>query len=310
MTLPTRQLGRTGSAVTVLGYGAMELRGGENFGGPALSDGDAGRLLNDVLDAGITLIDTSIDYGDSEELIGRHLSVRRDEYFLASKCGCALSLAPGVLPDGATHDFSAANVRAGVEQSLRRLRTDRLDLVQVHLSPSRTEMAAAGTIEALHDLRDEGKVRFLGMSGTLPNLPEHIEMDVFDEFQIPYSALQPEHDELVSDAAAAGAGVIVRGGTARGAAAEDKNFTVQPLSASGPSAQDRWDTANFDELLDGLSRHEFVLRFTISHPGVTSTIVGTANLDHLRGNAAIVSRGPLPADVYAEARRRLGLTAL
>jgi aryl-alcohol dehydrogenase-like predicted oxidoreductase len=306
MSIPTRVLGRTGVEVPVLGYGAMELRGPSYMGGPAITDEDAGRLLNELLDAGADLIDTSVDYGRSEELIGRYLSSRRDEFFLASKCGCPLSLPPGVLPMPDTHDFSTANVRAGVEQSLRRLQTDHLDLVQVHLSPPPSELTGTGTIEALGKLRAEGKVRFIGMSGTLPNLPGHIAMGVFDVFQIPYSALQPEHDELISRAADAGAGVLIRGGTARGTASEDKNWTVQPLSSSGPAAQDRWQAAKLDELLDdGMNRHEFILRFTLSHPGVSSAIVGTSNLEHLRSNVAMASRGPLPEDVYAEARRRL-----
>src|SRR5450631_824041 len=125
MTIETRPLGRTGTDVTILGYGAMELRGQPY--GPAIDDQEAGRLLSAVLDGGINLIDTSIDYGRSEELIGRYLAHRRDEYFLASKCGCMLDLPPDATPPY-PHDWSAANVRAGVEQSLRRLCTDRLDL--------------------------------------------------------------------------------------------------------------------------------------------------------------------------------------
>src|ERR1700757_143960 len=92
MTIETRPLGHTGADVTILGYGAMELRGQPY--GVALEDETAGRLLNTVLDGGINLIDTSIDYGRSEELIGRHLSHRRGEYFLASKCGCLLGPPP------------------------------------------------------------------------------------------------------------------------------------------------------------------------------------------------------------------------
>jgi aryl-alcohol dehydrogenase-like predicted oxidoreductase len=161
-------------------------------------------------------------------------------------------------------------------------------------------------VEELERLRDEGKIRFLGMSGTLPNLPGQIEMSVFDVFQIPYSALQPEHDEMLSRATAAGAGVLIRGGAARGSAAEDKNWTVQPLGATGASAQDRWQAAGLDELLqDGMTRHEFILRFTLSHPALSSTIVGTSSLEHLRDNVAIAARGPLPAQVYIEAKRRL-----
>ena len=89
MSIPRRALGSTGVEVSALGYGAMELRGAPRA---RIDDADAGRLLNAVLDGGIDLIDTSIDYGRSEELIGRFLADRRDEYFLASKCGCMLDL--------------------------------------------------------------------------------------------------------------------------------------------------------------------------------------------------------------------------
>lgn len=90
--LPKRTLGRTGLEVTTLGYGAMELRGGAR--GRQLSEEDAGRILNNVLDSGINFIDTSIDYGMSEERIGRHIAHRRDDYFLASKCGCLVGWEP------------------------------------------------------------------------------------------------------------------------------------------------------------------------------------------------------------------------
>ena len=131
-------------------------------------------------------------------------------------------------------------------------------------------------------------------------------MSVFDVFQIPYSALQPEHDEMLARAAAAGAGVLIRGGVARGSAAEDKNWTVQPLGANGPAAQDRWQAAALDELLDnGMTRHEFILRFTLSHPALSSTIVGTSSLEHMRENLEAAARGPLPPDLYAEAKGRL-----
>src|ERR1700753_991939 len=127
MTIERRPLGRTGTDVTILGYGAMELRGQPH--GPATADEDAGRLLNAVLDGGINLIDTSPDYGRSEELIGRYVGHRRDEFFLASKGGCLIGLPAAARPPY-PHDYSPGNVRAAVEQSLRRLRTDHLDLVQ------------------------------------------------------------------------------------------------------------------------------------------------------------------------------------
>jgi aryl-alcohol dehydrogenase-like predicted oxidoreductase len=305
--LPTAVLGRTGVEVSSLGFGAMELR--------KAAEGDAApKLLNAVLDAGITMIDTSPDYGPSEELIGQHIAGRRDEYFLASKCGCGVEPPPAAegFPE---HHYDRRNIRAAVEQSLRRMRTDRLDLVQVHMSPTRSTLEEHDTIAELEALRDEGKLRFIGMSGTLPELPEHIEMGVFDAFQIPYSALERDHEDLISQAAAAGAGTIIRGGVARGVPESlPGGYERLPeamrarLTQATEERKQRWQAAEaaLEDLLDGMSRMEFLLRFTLAHPGMHTTIVGTANPAHLADNVAAARKGPLPADVYEEARRRIG----
>jgi aryl-alcohol dehydrogenase-like predicted oxidoreductase len=301
--LPTRTLGRTGLQVTQLGYGAMELRGAPR--GPVVDDDQAERVLRAVLDGGINYIDTSIDYGVSEARIGAVLGSRRSEFYLASKCGCAVDPPPGERPD---HVFTRDNVVAGVEQSLRRLRTDYLDVVQFHASPSPAVLEQQGGLEALQNLQRQGKVRFLGISGTLPNLTDQIHMGVFDVFQIPYSALQPEHEQLISDAAAAGGGTVIRGGVVKGALAQDKDGSAPRGLAADP--RELWDDAQLDDLLDGASRNEFILRYTFSHPDMHTTIVGTANVEHLAANLAAARKGPLPADVYAEAKRRLGQRAV
>jgi aryl-alcohol dehydrogenase-like predicted oxidoreductase len=304
MTIMTRTLGRTQADVTILGYGAMELRGQPR--GPEIDDDTAGRLLNAVLDGGINLIDTSPDYGRSEELIGQHLGHRRDEFFLASKCGCLIEIPADAQPPY-PHDYSPANVRADVEQSLRRLRTDRLDLVQVHMSPSVEQLRDNQTVETLQELQKEGKVRFIGMSGILPNLPGQIAMDVFDAFQIPYSAVQRDHEELITAAAGTGAGTLIRGGAARGAPSEDKSWRTGPLSQPAGLGQRNWAASGIGDLLagSGMTPMEFVLRFTLSHPYLSTTIVGTASPDHLQSNIATAEKGPLPADLYAEAKSRL-----
>jgi aryl-alcohol dehydrogenase-like predicted oxidoreductase len=304
MAIMTRVLGRTGADVTILGFGAMELRGQPR--GPEIADQDAGRVLNAVLDGGINLIDTSPDYGRSEELIGSYIGHRRDEFFLASKCGCLLEV-PASTPPPYPHDYSPGNVRAVVEQSLRRLRTDRLDLVQVHMSPSKAVLKDNQTVQTLADLRAEGKVRFIGMSGILPHLADHIAMGVFDVFQIPYSAVQRDHEDLITAAADGGAGTLIRGGAARGAASADKNWRAGPLSQEPGVAQRNWETSGIAGLLDaaGISSMEFVLRFTLSHPGLSTTIVGTSSPAHLASNIAVAEAGPLPADLYDEARKLL-----
>ena len=76
---------------------------------------------------------------------------------------------------------------------------------------------------------------------------------------------------------------------------------------SSEDLRDRWEQADLDDLLNGMSRMEFMLRFTIANPDLDTTIVGTKNVDHLRENIAAAAKGPLPTDVVAEAKRRLAL---
>ena len=297
--LPRRQLGRTGLNVTMLGYGAMELRGAPR--GRDISEGQAETILNAVLDAGINYIDTSIDYGLSEERIGRYIGHRRDEYFLASKCGCLVGAPAAPRGERSPHVFTRENITAGVEQSLKRMKTDYLDVVQFHSSPSAQTLEDNAAVEALLDLKSAGKVRYIGMSGTFPNLKDHIAMGVFDVFQIPYSAVEREHETAIAAASAAGAGIVIRGGAAKGAPAPDKHTGLQ---------WERWRQAGLDEVLQDMGPVEFVLRFTFSHPDMDTTIVGTVNPAHLEANLAALRKGPLPPDLYAEAKGRLATAGL
>lgn len=296
--LEKRRLGRTGLEATVLGFGAMDL------GGPpvtnVITDDEAGRVLNAVLDSGINYIDTSIDYNVSEARIGQAISHRRKEFFLATKCGCV----PGK-PMGTGHVNTAANIRAGVEHSLRTMKTDYIDVVQFHESLTRSAWEADGGLDELRKMKKEGKLHFIGVSGTLPNLAEQIKSGVFDVFQIPYSALQREHEDMISKASEAGAGIVIRGGVARGAPSDwDRRYYM--LTKDEMSS--RWDKARLDELLDGMSRIEFMVRFVISNPDLDTTIIGTKDLEHLRANLEAAMKGPLPEDVVTEAKRRLDLT--
>jgi aryl-alcohol dehydrogenase-like predicted oxidoreductase len=303
--LPKSILGRTGLEVTKLGYGAMELRGTDHF--PRLSSKQASTILHSVLDNGINYLDTSPDYGYSEQLIGEQIAHRRGEFYLASKCGCPVE-EPDVPHDQRKpHDFSRANVRAGIEQSLRRMKTDYLDVVQFHVSPSRSELAANDSIAELLKLREEGKVRFIGISGTMPHLGDQIAMDVFDVFQIPYSVVEREHEDLIHKAAQSGAGIVIRGGVSRGVMVKDESVIDDYPAFLQPAFRARrrlWQQSNIDDLLAGMAPMEFILRFTLSNPDMTTTIVGTANPGHLLDNVKMAAKGPLPADIYAEACKR------
>ncbi|MEQ1888921.1 MAG: aldo/keto reductase [Alphaproteobacteria bacterium] len=297
--LEQRTLGRTGLSVTVLGFGAMDLGGPPAAG--EITDDEAGRVLNAVLDSGVNFIDTAVCYGTSEARIGKAISHRRSEFILATKCGCV----PGKGMGGA-HIHTAANIRAGVEHSLRAMRTDYIDIVQIHRSLTRAEWEAEGAMDELLKLKQEGKLRFIGESGILPHLTEQVASGLFDVFQIPYSALQREHEDIIAAASAAGAGIIIRGAVARGAPT-DWNKSYYMLSRDEMSG--RWETGRLDELLNGMSRMEFMVRFAIADPSLDTTIIGTKNPDHLKDNLAAARNGPLPADVFSEAKRRLDATA-
>ncbi len=293
--LPRKTLGRTNLEVTALGYGAMEVRGPRIWGGRPIEDADAGRILNAVLDEGINFIDTANDYGRSEEFIGKYLSNRRSEFVLATKCGCTV-VHKDEHTDDTPHVWTRDNLFRGLNESLQRMKTDHIDLMQLH-NPSVEQVEEGHLVEALREMKQSGKVLWIGISSTNPHLETYINSGDFDAFQIPYSALEREHEALIQQASDAGAGVIVRGGVARG----------EPGAGLGNADRwAEWEKAGLDDLLDeGESRTAFLLRFTNSHPGMSTNIVGTSSPEHLRENVAAAARGPLPASTYDEVKRRL-----
>jgi aryl-alcohol dehydrogenase-like predicted oxidoreductase len=270
--LPTAILGRTGLEITRLGYGSGHRK--------PINDDQRKAILTAVLDEGINFIDTARAYGNSEELIGRYLSHRRSEFFLATK----------------GHIWTKEELFQGLHESLRRLKTDYVDVMQLH-NPTVEQCEQGRLVDALLEMRQQGKVRWIGVSTTLPHLPVYLQWDVFDVFQIPYSALERDHEDWITKAAEAGIGIITRGGVALG----------EPGVGLGDT--DRWqkfEAAGLDELRgEEENRTTFMLRFTLTHPHTHTIIVGTTNPDHLRENVQAALRGPLPADVYAEAVRRL-----
>jgi aryl-alcohol dehydrogenase-like predicted oxidoreductase len=293
--IPKRKLGRTGLEVTCLGYGTMEIRGSRIWDGRAVSDKQAETILNAVLDAGINFIDTANDYGRGEELIGRYLGNRRNQFYLATKCGCCVTR-KNENTDDTSHVWTRENLYRGLNESLQRLKTDHIDLMQLH-NPNVEQCKTGDLVKVLEDMRKEGKVRWIGCSSTLPDILTYIGWGVFDTFQMPYSALQRQHEDVITKAARSGAGVIVRGGVARG----------EP--GAGLGTQEFWRKfaeARLDEIRDPAeSRTAFLLRYAISHPDISTAIVGTLRPEHLAENVSAVSKGPLGKDKYAEVKMRL-----
>ncbi len=296
MSLPKRTLGRTGLEVTQLGHGAMEVRGERIWGGRPCTDDQAKVILNAVVDAGINFIDTANDYGKSEMYLGRYLSGRRDEFYLATKCGCHVTYAGD--HDETPHIWTRDNLLRNIADSLMKMQVDYVDLLQLH-NPTVEQAEEFKLVDTLNEIKEMGATKFIGCSSTSPHLATYIDWGVFDVFQIPYSALERRHENLITKAAEAGAGIIIRGGAARG----------EPGVAQGGSNEERWkkfEAAKLDELREpNESRTAFLLRFTLSHPHCHTTIVGTLIPEHLKENVAVAERGPLPDDVYEEAKKRL-----
>ena len=270
--LPTAVLGRTGLEVTRLGYGAGHRK--------PMNNKERETILNSVLDSGVNLIDTAISYGNSEELIGRYISHRSSEFHVATK----------------GHTWTSKGLLRGLHKSLRRLKADYVDVFQLH-NPTVEQCERGRLVEALQKMREAGKVRWIGVSTTLPHLPMFLEWGAFDVFQVPYSALERDHEGWITRSAEAGTGILVRGGAAQG----------EP--GVGTGSPDRWrrfQEAGLDDLREeNESRTAFMLRFTLTHAHSHTNIVGTTNPEHLRQNTLAILKGPLPTDVQGEAVRRL-----
>ena len=307
--LPAAILGSTDLEVTRLGYGGLELKG-PAVDGRDLTHAEAAEVLDAVLDSGITMIDTADCYGISEEMIGRHLSNRRSEYVLATKAGCHRD-AP---PSGGTKDLTREGLVYNVERSLRRLRTDHIDLLQIHTPvvkrgnrPVLGHTERDEIIATLEHMRAQGKFRWIGVSTNLPHLAHFFNWGVFDAYMLPYSVFQREHEEWITKLAGLGLGTIIRSGAARGE--PDHEGSVAYLQGVLLSPETRWryfEALDLDSLRGpGESRIAFILRYCLSHPGVDTVVNGTVSLEELRENVRTAERGPLPQDIVDEVNRRM-----
>lgn len=255
-----RPLGNTGVMISPLGLGTVKLgrREGVKYPEPFdIPDDDAASLLLDTARSlGINLLDTAPAYGASEERLGRLLGASRHEWVLCTKAGEEFE--NGV----SRFDFSPQAVTASIDRSLRRLRTDRVEIALLH-SDGRDEeiIERSGALEALGRCRDAGKVRAIGVS-TKTLAGAILAAERCDVVMLTLHPQARGDEPALEVAARTGAGVLVKKALASG-----------HLSAS-----------------DGVDPVEASLRFVLSRPAVSSVIVGTINPDHLRANVAAAER--------------------
>jgi hypothetical protein len=282
-----RVFGGTGLEVSVLGFGGSEI--GYEQATPETVE----RLLGAALDSGLNVIDTAECYLESEELIGRAVSRRRSEYHLFTKCGHASGL------DGP--DWSPRLIAESIERSLRRLRTDHVDLIQLH-SCSAEVLRDGAVVEVLRRAREQGKARFIGYSGDGADALHAVECGAFDTLQTSVSIADQEAVTLtLPRASERGMGVIAKRPVANAVwrhEARPDNEYVRPY-------WDRVRQLDYDFLKgDVRAAMGTALRFTLTVPGVHTAIVGTTKPGRWRENAELLADGPLPTEEFEAVRAR------
>src|SRR5687767_8194889 len=283
-----RQLGQTDMQVSVLGFGGAEI------GFQGATEETVERLLKSALDAGLNVIDTGECYEGSEELIGKTVSDRRPDYYLFTKCGHPRGIG--------SEDWSPSSLLESIERSLRRLRTERLDLIQLH-SCSEAVLRKGDAIAALQTAREKGYARYLGYSGDSVAAKYAVECGAFDTLQTSINIADQEAIELTLPLAREKQmGVIAKRPIANAAWKENH----KPIESYHHAYWDRLNKLNY-EFIRHLPLEESIahaLRFTLSVPGVHTAIVGTTKPERWLENATLVEAGLLSEADYRAVRER------
>jgi aryl-alcohol dehydrogenase-like predicted oxidoreductase len=277
-----RPFGRTGLHVPLLGFGAMQI------GDPRIAEDDAAQMLNSVLDAGLTLIDTARSYGLAEERIGRHLAHRRSEFTLSTKVGYGVPDVP---------DWTYDCIVQGVDAARNRLRTETIDVVHLHSCGLDTLLAGEVT-DALSWCVDAGKVRVAAFSGDDEALAHAVDSGAFGSVQASVNVCDQQALPVLRRARAHGAGTIAK-----------RSLAGRPWSAA--VAPDDPVHREYQRRFQALRRHfgiepddwdALALRFAAYEDGVDCVIVGGSNVQHMQRNLAAVAAGPLEPGLRAALR--------
>ena len=277
-----RRLGKTDMRVSVLGFGGWEIGYGH------MSVIAVKKLLNAALDNRLNVIDTAECYVTSEELIGEAIAGRRKDYFLFTKCGHER---------GWSHaDWRPESLLRSIQRSLKRLKTDHVDLVQLH-SCAEPELRNGDAIEALKRARERGYTRYIGYSGDSRAALYAVECGEFDTLQTSVSIADQEAlDFLLPLAAQRKMGVIAKRPVANVAW---HNGSRPPSDSYGRPYWERLQKLKYDFLEESLKESVAIaLRFTLSVPGVQTAIVGTTREERFRENAAALAAGSLPKERF------------
>ena len=291
-----RILGRTGLSIAEISLGTVEL--GLDYGisaeGEHLrpSDETAGELLHRALDLGINLIDTARAYGNSEEIIGRWLGSRRSEFVLVTKVQT-------LSRDEISPADRTARMEASIEESLRRLNTDHVDILLLHCATAE-DAELRECIDVLEESRRQGLTRFIGASVYGPDAATRaLQSGHYDCLEIAWSALDRRAEGVViPEAERAGVALLIRSVLMRGALTRRWRALPNSLEPVRDAA------ARLERIADaaGLELPELAYRYVLSSRGPFTALAGTARLAELEACIRYGAAGPLSHDLLNEIR--------
>jgi aryl-alcohol dehydrogenase-like predicted oxidoreductase len=272
------KFGKTDLLVSKLGLGAGQI----GDGGKIQDENFVGWFLNQVIDSGINLIDTARMYGLSEQRIGQHLSWRRKDFIISTKVGYDI-------PNYENWTYSCA--LAGIEQALRTMRTDYLDIVHLH-SCSKEILQKGEVIEALIEAKKNGKIRFMAYSGENEALEYALQTQKFDSIQCSVNIFdQQSINSHLKTASKQNMGIIAK----RPLANAVWRYENQPHNIYGEDYWLRMKTMNLPDF--DIDFSELALRFTAFTEGVNTCIIGTTNMENIQKNIATLEKGKLSEDI-------------
>jgi hypothetical protein len=274
-------LGNTDLHVSRLGVGLSEIGG-------MTDEEQVAQVLNAALDSGINFLDTAACYGSSEDLVGRTVSRRRDEFLLATKAGHAVG---GIT----SPDWTAQTITASIERSLRRLQTDHLDLVQLH-SCDVDVLERGDVIRALQDAKEAGKTRYIGYSGDNASAVWAVESGAFDTLQTSFNLVdQWAREHLLPKAEARNMGIIAKRPIANAAWGRETTPSVYAAEYHR-----RYRAMAEDGPIPGSPDNPILLAlgFALAHDPVDVAIVGTSDPEHMQTNITWLENA-LPIDPQA-----------
>ena len=289
--------GATGQTVSRLGVGLAEI----GFELSSQESAQAAKVLNLALDAGINFLDTAACYDISEELIGQTVAHRRDEYFLASKAG---HITGGYSGQAWTYD----TVAHSIDRSLKRLRTDRLDLIQLH-SCGIDVLEQGDVIRAIEDAQQAGKVLHIGYSGDNQDAEWAVDSGRFAALQTSFNIVEQRaySTGLLRKAKEQGMGIIAKRPIAGSAWRVARGGGSEPIRSYDDTYSNRAKQMTAVGSITGENPDAiaFSLAFLFAHPEIDVAIVGTKSERHMRSNLELVESGlEIVPSAVAELHRR------